>query len=89
VQALRKPIAKHDRAYDRELAKAYAVVTNRSMGRWRVVTWNGKDVPPELRDLPMGHYVVRPLEIVHEVDDEDLDLDENEESARTESCAGS
>ena len=26
--------------------------------RARVVTWNGKDVPPELRELPAGRYVV-------------------------------
>jgi hypothetical protein len=24
----------------------------------RVVNWNGKDVPPELRELPAGRYVV-------------------------------
>jgi hypothetical protein len=24
----------------------------------RIVTWNGKDVPTELRDLPDGRYVV-------------------------------
>jgi hypothetical protein len=30
--------------------------------RARVVTWNGKDVPPELRDLPAGRYVVEALE---------------------------
>ena len=26
--------------------------------RSRVVTWNGKDVPPELRELPAGRYIV-------------------------------
>ena len=26
------------------------------------MTWNGKDVPPELRDLPAGRYVVEALE---------------------------
>ena len=26
--------------------------------RARILTWNGKDVPPELRDLPAGRYVV-------------------------------
>ncbi len=30
--------------------------------RARVVTWNGKDVPPELRDLPAGRYVVEAVE---------------------------
>ena len=30
--------------------------------RVRVVTWNGKDVPPELRDLPAGRYVVEAVE---------------------------
>jgi hypothetical protein len=31
-------------------------------GRARIVTWNGKDVPPELRDLPAGRYVVEAVE---------------------------
>ena len=26
--------------------------------RARTLTWNGKDVPPELRELPAGRYVV-------------------------------
>jgi hypothetical protein len=30
--------------------------------RVRVVTWNGKDVPPELRDLPAGRYVIEAVE---------------------------
>ena len=30
--------------------------------RARVVTWNGKDVPPELRELPAGHYIVEAVE---------------------------
>ncbi|HWB16852.1 MAG TPA: hypothetical protein VG538_10635 [Vicinamibacterales bacterium] len=39
----------------------------------RVVTWNGKDVPSELRELPAGRYVVEA------VDDEAplLSLDED------------
>ena len=28
----------------------------------RVVTWNGKDVPVELRDLPAGRYVVEAID---------------------------
>lgn len=28
------------------------------MARLRVVNWNGKDVPPELRELPAGRYLV-------------------------------
>jgi uncharacterized protein (DUF2141 family) len=28
----------------------------------RVVTWNGKDVPPEFRELPAGRYVVQAVE---------------------------
>jgi len=28
----------------------------------RVVTWNGKDVPAELRDLPAGRYVVEAID---------------------------
>jgi uncharacterized protein (DUF2141 family) len=30
--------------------------------RARVVTWNGKDVPLEFRDLPAGRYVVEAVE---------------------------
>ena len=30
--------------------------------RARVVTWNGKDVPPELRELPAGRYLVEAVE---------------------------
>jgi hypothetical protein len=30
--------------------------------RARVLTWNGKDVPAELRDLPAGRYVVEPVD---------------------------
>lgn len=30
--------------------------------RARVVTWNGKDVPLELRELPAGRYVVEAVE---------------------------
>jgi hypothetical protein len=26
--------------------------------RARVVSWNGKDVPPEIRELPAGRYIV-------------------------------
>lgn len=28
----------------------------------RVVTWNGKDVPPELREMPAGRYVVEAVD---------------------------
>ena len=28
----------------------------------RVVTWNGKDVPAELRELPAGRYVVEAID---------------------------
>jgi len=30
--------------------------------RTRIVTWNGKDVPAELRDLPAGRYVIEQVE---------------------------
>ena len=30
--------------------------------RARILTWNGKDVPTELRDLPAGRYVVEAVE---------------------------
>ena len=40
----------------------------------RVVTWNGKDVPAELRELPAGRYVVEA------VDDEAPVLSRDEEA---------
>ena len=40
----------------------------------RVVTWNGKDVPAELRELPAGRYVVEA------VDDETPVLSSDEEA---------
>ena len=30
--------------------------------RARVVNWNGRDLPPELRDLPAGRYVVQAVD---------------------------
>lgn len=30
--------------------------------RTRIVTWNGKDLPPELSELPAGRYVVEVVE---------------------------
>lgn len=30
--------------------------------RARVVSWNGKDVPTELRDLPAGRYIIEAVE---------------------------
>lgn len=30
--------------------------------RVRILTWNGKDVPRELRDLPAGRYVLEAVE---------------------------
>lgn len=40
----------------------------------KVVTWNGKDVPSELRELPAGRYVVEAI------DDEAPALSEDEEA---------
>jgi hypothetical protein len=40
----------------------------------KVVTWNGKDVPSELRDIPAGRYVVEA------VDDDALALSPDEET---------
>lgn len=34
------------------------------MARARVLHWNGKDVPEELRDLPAGTYVLEPVDQV-------------------------
>jgi hypothetical protein len=42
--------------------------------RARVVTWNGKDVPPELRELPAGRYVLEA------VDEEAPPLSDEEEA---------
>jgi hypothetical protein len=40
----------------------------------RTLTWNGKDVPPELRELPAGRYVVEA------VDEEAPELSADEEA---------
>ena len=45
----------------------------------RVVTWNGKDVPAELRELPAGRYVVEAI-------DEDALLLSPEEEAGIEAA---
>jgi len=31
----------------------------------RLVTWNGKDLPPEFRDLPVGRYLVEAVDDEH------------------------
>jgi hypothetical protein len=50
-------------------------VYNRVMSRRaRILTWNGKDVPSELRDLPTGRYVVEA------VDEEAPELSPEEEA---------
>ena len=28
----------------------------------KVVTWNGKNIPAELRELPVGRYVIEPID---------------------------
>ena len=45
----------------------------------RVVTWNGKDVPTELRELPAGRYVVEAI-------DEDAPVLSPEEEAGIEAA---
>jgi hypothetical protein len=47
--------------------------------RTRIVTWNGKDVPPELRELPAGRYVVEAVE-------EEVQALSSEEEARIEAA---
>jgi uncharacterized protein (DUF2141 family) len=44
------------------------------MARKTLVTWNGKDLPAEFRDLPAGRYVVEA------VDDEAPELSPEEEA---------
>jgi len=41
------------------------------MARVNVVTWNGKDVPPELRELPAGRYVLAPVDAAYELSPEE------------------
>jgi hypothetical protein len=45
----------------------------------RVLTWNGKDIPAELRDLPAGRYVVEAV-------DEDAPVLSPEEEAGIEAA---
>ncbi len=45
------------------------------MASSRVLTWNGTDLPEELRDLPAGRYVVEPAdEVPHLTHDEEEGL---------------
>jgi len=37
------------------------------MAESRVVHWNGRDVPNELRELPAGSYVLEPVKAAHEL----------------------
>ncbi len=37
----------------------------------RVLHWNGKDVPEQLRDLPAGRYVVESLDDVPELTEDE------------------
>ena len=46
----------------------------------RVLHWNGKDLPAELRDLPAGRYIVELL-------DEAPQLDEDEEEGLREALS--
>jgi hypothetical protein len=47
------------------------------VARVNVVNWNGKDVPPELRELPAGRYVLAPVDAGYELSpEEEAGLDE-------------
>ncbi len=37
----------------------------------RVLNWNGKDLPQELRELPAGRYVVEPVSDVVDLTEEE------------------
>ena len=43
--------------------------------RAHLVNWNGKDIPPELRELPAGRYIIEPA------DEEASALSPDEEAA--------
>jgi hypothetical protein len=48
-----------------------------------VLHWNGKDVPPELRALPEGRYVVDAVDVAPELSsDEEAGLEAGLESLR-------
>ena len=45
----------------------------------KVVTWNGKDVPAELRELPAGRYVVEAIDDAPALSpDEEAGIEEGE-----------
>jgi predicted transcriptional regulator len=35
------------------------------------VNWNGRDLPPELRELPAGRYVVEPIDLTRDLSPEE------------------
>jgi hypothetical protein len=59
---------------DRRLERAGRLYNRVMRSRTRILTWNGKDVPSELRELPAGRYVVEA------VDDEAPALSAEEEA---------
>lgn len=50
------------------------------MSAARILTWNGKDVPEELQELPAGRYVVEPM-------DAELTLSEEEDEGIRQALA--
>jgi hypothetical protein len=50
------------------------------MSAARILTWNGKDVPEELQELPAGRYTVEPA-------DSELTLSEDEDAGLREALA--
>ena len=49
----------------------------------RLVTWNGKDLPPEFRNLPAGRYVMEAVEDAPELSpDEEAGIEAALESYR-------
>jgi hypothetical protein len=50
------------------------------MSAARILTWNGKDVPEELQELPAGRYTVEPAE-------PELTLSEEEDEGLREALA--
>lgn len=43
------------------------------MGGSRVIHWNGKDLPEELRELPAGRYLIEPVDEAPELTDDEED----------------
>jgi hypothetical protein len=58
-------------------------------GKTRLLTWNGHDVPPEFRELPVGRYIVEAIDDEGQALSPEKKLSSRRRSSRTDKAASS